>query len=89
MSRKGEIVARLIRELDQAHEMRTSIALDAESAARREAVRKWQGERLARTHADLLFSRRFGAAASFFLTDIMARAISAAMRRRFADWFPS
>jgi hypothetical protein len=46
------------------------LTAEAEVAARRERLRAWQAERLARTHADLLTSPHYGAAASFFLSDI-------------------
>jgi hypothetical protein len=39
-------------------------------AARRAALRKWQSERLAATHADLLHDPRYAAAARFFLSDL-------------------
>ena len=46
-------------------------ANDAPAAARhRLLVREWQAGRLARTHADLLASARFGQAAQFFLSDL-------------------
>ena len=46
-------------------------ANDAPAAARhRLLVREWQAGRLARTHADLLASARFGRAAQFFLSDL-------------------
>jgi hypothetical protein len=70
MSNKDEIVRRLAEQLDLAHDVRTSIAIDAAAAARREALRSWQAARLARTHADLLASSRYGPTAAFFLTDI-------------------
>ncbi len=70
MSNKEEIVERLVKELDAAHEARSALTADAVAAARREHLRQWQAERLARTHADLLASRRYGATAVFFLSDI-------------------
>ena len=39
-------------------------------AARRQALRAFQAARLARTHADLRHSPRYGRAAEFFLTDL-------------------
>ncbi len=45
-----------------------SVGLDAKLAA----LRTWQSQRLASTYADLLASRRFGAACKFFLSDIYA-----------------
>lgn len=42
----------------------------ASTAADRLAVRKYQQARLARTHADLLASDKYGPAATFFLTEL-------------------
>ncbi|HMN70865.1 MAG TPA: hypothetical protein PKA55_03225 [Rhodoblastus sp.] len=64
-----EAVARLIAELDRAERARSSHAGEAPHA-QRAAFRAWQAGRLARTHADLLASPRFGPAAAFFLTDL-------------------
>ena len=65
-----EAIARLVGELDRAERARAPAAEDAADGARRETFRAWQAARLARTHADLLESRRFGAAAQFFLSDL-------------------
>lgn len=65
-----EAVARLVRELDRAEVARAAASADPAFLARRTAFRAWQAARLARTHADLLASPRFGAAAEFFLSDL-------------------
>ncbi len=65
-----QAVARLIGELDRAEAARAAIHIEPAVSARRTAFRTWQAERLARTHADLLASPRFGAAAQFFLSDL-------------------
>ncbi|MFM1990605.1 MAG: hypothetical protein RJA99_3562 [Pseudomonadota bacterium] len=44
--------------------------IDADTRARRDALRAWQAERLAFTHADLLASPRYGAATRFFLDEL-------------------
>ncbi|MFT4096108.1 MAG: hypothetical protein QM651_03230 [Rhodoblastus sp.] len=64
-----EAVARLIGELDRAAGARATAAHPGLSD-RRIAFRAWQAARLARTHADLLRSKRFSAAAQFFLSDL-------------------
>lgn len=64
-----EAVARLVGELDRAEQARATSA-DPAFPERRTAFRAWQAARLARTHADLLASPRFGAAAKFFLSDL-------------------
>ena len=65
-----EAVVRLVGELDRAERARAAASADPAFLARRTAFRAWQAARLARTHADLLVSRRFGAAAEFFLSDL-------------------
>jgi len=60
----------LLTELDRSAELRARVVEDAAFSERRALVRAWQAARLARTHRDLLESRRFHAAAEFFLTDI-------------------
>lgn len=60
----------LLAELDHSERLRARRAEDAEFDRKRALVRDWQGARLARTHRDLLESRRFHAAAHFFLTDL-------------------
>ena len=51
-------------------ELRRSTAADPVLGRRRLVLREWQVSRLARTHADLLGSERYGQAASFFLSDL-------------------
>ena len=65
-----EAVARLVGELDRAESARAVVHGGDAYAERRAAFRAWQAARLARTHADLLASARFGPAAQFFLTDL-------------------
>ena len=60
----------LLAGLDRAAELRTRVAEDAAFGDRRLLLRAWQAARLARTHRDLLESRRFHDAAEFFLTDL-------------------
>ncbi len=60
----------LLTELDRSEALRVRIKEDAAFSEKRDMLRAWQGGRLARTHRDLLESRRFGAAAKFFLTDL-------------------
>jgi hypothetical protein len=54
----------------EARDWRLAAAADPISGQRRAALRQWQAARLARTHADLLASQRYGTAASFFLSDL-------------------
>jgi hypothetical protein len=65
-------VQRLRNQLDRAAAIRAQSRVDPQLAASREKLRVWQAARLARTHADLLQSRRFAPAAEFFLSDIYA-----------------
>jgi hypothetical protein len=60
----------LLTELDRSAELRARVVEDAGFSERRARLRAWQGARLARTHRDLLESRRFHDAAEFFLTDL-------------------
>jgi hypothetical protein len=60
----------LLAELDRSAELRARVVEDADFGERRKLLRAWQGARLARTHRDLLESRRFHDAAQFFLTDL-------------------
>ena len=70
MSAKEKIISRLSEQLDLAADLRVQSIDGSEFAVGRRCLRAWQAQRLARTHADLLSSPRFGATASFFLTDI-------------------
>ena len=60
----------LLTELDQSAELRARIVEDVGFSERRTLLRAWQEARLARTHRDLLESRRFHDAARFFLDDL-------------------
>ena len=60
----------LLTELDRSAELRARVVEDAAFSERRARLRAWQAARLARTHRDLLESRRFHDAAEFFLTDL-------------------
>lgn len=61
---------RLLDELDRVARLRARGEGDPGYATRRTAFRLWQAARLARTHGDLLDSRRYHDAARFFLTDL-------------------
>jgi len=54
----------------EARDLRLAAAADPVIGRRRASLRAWQAARLARTHADLLASERFGEAAAFFLSDL-------------------
>lgn len=56
--------------LAEARDLRLEAAGDPVHGQRRQALREWQATRLARTHADLLASPRYGTAAAFFLSDL-------------------
>ncbi len=60
----------LLAELERSEALRARTAEDAAFSEKRGWLRDWQAARLARTHADLLESRRFHAAAQFFLDDL-------------------
>ncbi len=70
MPKREEIIRRLVKQLDLALDTRASLIKEPDIAALRELLRQWQAERLARSYADLLASKRFGGTAAFFLTDI-------------------
>jgi hypothetical protein len=70
MLEKEEVASRVTEQLARAAKLRSSAHSDAKAAAARRRLRAWQAERLARTHADLLASPRFGEVAKFFLTDL-------------------
>lgn len=66
-----ESAAQLLRtQLDRVRAQRELRIAGGASAALLPRLRRWQAQRLARTYADLLASARYGAAASFFLTDL-------------------
>ena len=60
----------LLTQLDRSAELRARMIEDADFSERRRLLRAWQAARLARTHKDLLESRRFHDAAQFFLDDL-------------------
>ena len=60
----------LLAELDRSAALRDRFADDASFSEQRALLRRWQAARLARTHQDLLASRRFHDAAEFFLVDL-------------------
>jgi hypothetical protein len=70
LTTKNEIVSRIETQLDAAAQVRVMLAADPEGQEGREALRIWQANRLARTHADLLENPRYASTASFFLSDI-------------------
>ncbi len=76
MSDTEDAIERVHHQLDLAAELRGTAQADPEIAAARDSLRAWQGERLARTHADLLASADMGVAARFFLTDIYGTDLS-------------
>jgi hypothetical protein len=61
---------RLVGELHRLLSLHARAGSDADYNNRRIRLREWQSARLARTHADLLASPRFHAAAQFFLDDL-------------------
>ncbi len=63
---------RLEGQLAKAAALRARSRADPNLTLAREKLRDWQAARLARTHADLLESPRFGPSASFFLSDVYA-----------------
>jgi hypothetical protein len=67
--RRDSLVAEMQADLARAAEIRRAFSAGPALAAR-QGLRRWQVERLARTHADLLASPRYGRAAAFFLTDL-------------------
>ena len=69
MTTKNEIVSRIETQLDTAARVRARLAADPEGQEARDALRSWQANRLARTHADLLENPRYASTASFFLND--------------------
>jgi hypothetical protein len=69
-SAKGVAVERLKEQLERSLSVRSTTQQDVAAKEARDALRQWQAARLARTHADLLASRRFHAGAAFFLADL-------------------
>lgn len=64
--------ARLLASLRRGQELRRIRVAERKLDPQLALLRKWQSKRLARTHADLLASKRYAPAARFFLTDIYA-----------------
>ena len=69
-SAKDLAVLRLEAELDGVARVRGVVESDPAVEQARRNLREWQAARLARTHADLVASPKFGAAAAFFLADL-------------------
>ena len=69
-SERAECCAALVAFLAEARDLRLAAAGDAVFGRRRLKLREWQAARLARTHAGLLASPRYGQAAEFFLSDL-------------------
>jgi hypothetical protein len=70
MSDKALHLRRLNASIATATSLRLRLREDAAARARRKLLRHWQGERLQRTHADLLADPRYGKAARFFVDDL-------------------
>jgi hypothetical protein len=64
------LLAHIDANLARVRSLRSPASASPERAADRNALRAWQAQRLAATHRDLLESRRYGAAAAFFLADL-------------------
>jgi hypothetical protein len=62
--------AALRAQLARAKGLRSAAAADPQRSDDRMRLREWQAARLARTHADLLASERYGQGAAFFLSDL-------------------
>lgn len=56
--------------LQTAKTLRRQAKQAPQAARKRQLLRQWQADRLARSYADLLASERFGLAARFFLSDL-------------------
>ncbi|HEH9441319.1 TPA: hypothetical protein SIA39_003362 [Aeromonas sobria] len=63
-------LGRLYRQLKRVAALREQMRTHPEDQQDRDRLRKWQADRLGRTHRDLLESDRYGPAAAFFLTDL-------------------
>lgn len=68
--KKQEVSAALRRNLQAVVVARQVAGSDAAGAAARCALKRFQAERMASTHADLLAARQTGQAARFFLSDL-------------------
>ncbi len=69
-SLKDFAMRRLEAQLDGVAGVRGVVESDPALEQTRRKLREWQAARLARTHADLVASPKFGAAAAFFLADL-------------------
>jgi hypothetical protein len=67
---KQQSAAAVRQHLKTAKNLRLRINVEPAEAQNRLRLREWQAGRLARTHAQLLESTRFGQAAQFFLSDL-------------------
>jgi hypothetical protein len=72
--KKHDIIARLRTDLQSVTEERSLAATDPTIAAKRMALRLFQSQRLANTHADLLANEETRPAALFFLEDLYGAA---------------
>jgi hypothetical protein len=67
---RHELLDRIRHTLARLTALRHSAMQSAQRTEQRRALRAWQSERLARTHADLLRDPRYANAARFFLSDL-------------------
>ena len=67
---EDSVTDQLYAELDRTAKLRQRAVEDEAFHARRLKLRAWQGERLARTHADLAAEPRYQKAAAFFLSEL-------------------
>ncbi|HEY7761357.1 MAG TPA: hypothetical protein VIA64_18225 [Burkholderiales bacterium] len=67
------LLAHIEASLARSRTLRATASTSPQRAADRSALRAWQAQRLAATHRNLLESRRYGAAAAFFLADLYGR----------------
>jgi hypothetical protein len=74
MAKSISVESLLRSHFDAARSERMSAASSTIGAADRLAVRKWQQARLAKTHAVLLKSPKYGPATTFFLTELYSTA---------------
>jgi len=70
MADKHEVTERLRTQLALGDTLRSSAKASSDVMERRQLLRQWQSERLARTHSDLLASPRYRDVALFFLSEL-------------------
>jgi hypothetical protein len=70
MTEKHDVVERLRRHLAHGAELRRATNATTDDTGKRQQLRTWQSDRLARTHGDFLEMPRYRAAARFFMTDL-------------------